>query len=55
MPTNLNTYTEGKVNDFKDGNSSYLKLRDASENTNGKRTGTQRIEFFTHDGDGIVW
>jgi len=29
----LKVYTEGKVNNFKDGNSSYLKLRDASGDT----------------------
>ena len=42
----LKVYTEGKVNNFKDGNSSYLKLRDASEDANGNRTGTQKIEFL---------
>jgi hypothetical protein len=40
LPPNLNTYTEGKVNDFKAGGSSYLKLRDASANASGNRIGS---------------
>jgi predicted nucleic acid-binding Zn-ribbon protein len=52
--TTLKSYTEQKsayqadqkVNAFKNGNSSYLKLRDASTNLSGSRIGTQKIEFL---------
>ena len=42
----LKSYTDGKVVDFKDGGGSYLKLRDATVNASGNRTGTQKIEFL---------
>jgi hypothetical protein len=46
--SNLKVYAEGKVNNFKDGNSSYMKLRDASVNASGLRTGTQKLVSFTN-------
>jgi len=49
----LKQYAEMKVNRLKKGialggigDSSYLKVRDASEDANGNRTGTQKVEFL---------
>jgi len=49
----LKQYAEMKVNRLKKGialggigDSSYLKVRDASEDANGNRTGTQTLEFL---------
>ena len=52
--TTLKSYTEQKsayeatqkVNAFKNGNSGYVKLRDASENADGDRTGVQYVDFL---------